>query len=115
MNLEAIEYRGELVALVGAERFHIVAPWLLKRAAADPDLRFVTLMCVCRRQALEHGLTGHVAGEVLELWVRNTLIDERELTFHVHLSDAALARRLNVPTEQLAAARTEFNTRELRA
>ncbi len=82
---------------------------------ADPDLRFVTLMCVCRRQAMEHGMSGHVTGEVLERWVRNSLIDERELRAHTHLSNAALACLPNVPTDQVAAARDELNQRELSA
>ena len=46
MGLEPIEYRGELVVLVGADRFHLIAPRLLACPAGDAELRFVTFMCV---------------------------------------------------------------------
>jgi hypothetical protein len=64
MSLEPIEYRGELVALVGADRFHLISPHLLACPAGDAELRFVMFMCVCHRHAAETGLTG-LAGDVL--------------------------------------------------
>jgi len=108
MQLQPIEYRGQLVALAGPERFHIVAPWLRGRPPADPELRFVAYMCLCRREAEAHGLTARLPGEVLEAWTRSTLIDARQLRCHHGLSDAELAGRLNVPAEQVALAREEL-------
>ena len=37
MSLEPIEYRGELVALVGADRFHLISPRLLACPAEDAE------------------------------------------------------------------------------
>jgi hypothetical protein len=108
MEMEPIEYRGELVALAGAERFYIVAPWLLERPAGDPVVRFVAFMCVCRREAALSGMDGPIDGETLATWVRRALIDERELVDHSELSDLELGRRMNVPPEQIAAARSDL-------
>ena len=109
MSLEPIEYRGELVALVGADRFHLISPRLVACSAEDAELRFVTFMCVCRRHAQEAGLTGHLAGDVLERWARHALIDERELLASVDIPSPELARRLHVPVAQVIAAREEID------
>jgi hypothetical protein len=39
-QLRPVMYRGELVALAGRRRFHLLAPWLDDRPDSDPDLRF---------------------------------------------------------------------------
>jgi hypothetical protein len=109
MRLEPIQYRGELVALAGADRFHLIAPRLLVCPPDDPELRFVAFMCVCRRSAQEAGLTGPLAGDVLERWARRALVDSCELMANAQLSNLELARRLHVPAEQVAAARDELN------
>ena len=108
MSLEPIEYRGELVALVGPDRFHLISPRLLACPTDDPELRFVAFMCVCRRRAAEAGLTGHVAGDVLERWARHALIDVQDLAESTHVSTAQLARRLHVPADQIVAVREEL-------
>ena len=108
MSLEPIEYRGELVALVGADRFHLISPRLLACPPDDPELRFVAFMCVCRRHAAEAGLTDYVAGDVLERWARHALIDVRDLSESTHISSAELARRLHVPADQIIAAREDL-------
>ena len=108
MSLEPIEYRGELVALVGSDRFHLSAPRLLACSPEDTDLRFVTVMCMCHRQAAEAGLTGHLAGDVLERWARHALIDERDLLVSLDVPSPELARRLHVPVAQVLAAREEL-------
>jgi len=100
VGLEPIEYRGELVALVGVERFHLISLRLLECPPDDPDLRFVAFMCVYRREAAEHGVSGYTAGDALKRRARQTLVDERELRTDAHLSDSELARRLNVPRDQ---------------
>ena len=112
MSLEPIEYRGELVALVGADRFHLISPRLLACPAEDAELRFVTFMCVCHRHAAEAGLTGHLAGDVLERWARHALIDERELLASRDVPSPELARRLHVPVAQVVAAREEIDARQ---
>lgn len=108
MSLEPIEYRGELVALVGHDRFHLISPRLLACPPDDPELRFVAFMCVCRRRAAEAGLTDYVAGDVLERWARDALIDVRHLSQSTHISSAELARQLHVPADQIIAAREDL-------
>jgi hypothetical protein len=108
MSLDPIEYRGELVALVGPDRFHLISPRLLACPPDDPELRFVAFMCVCRRRAAEAGLTDYVAGEVLERWARQALIDERDLWANAQIPSLELARRLHVPPDQVVAAREEL-------
>src|SRR4051794_7928453 len=109
MSLEPIEYRGELVALVGADRFHLISPRLLACPAEDAELRFVTFMCVCHRHAAEAGLTGRLASDVLERWARHALIDERELRASRDIPSPELARRLHVPLAQVVAAREDID------
>jgi hypothetical protein len=111
MSLEPIEYRGELVALVGPDRFHLISPRLLACPRDDPELRFVALMCVYRRRAAEAGLADHVPGDVLERWTREALIDVRELSAAAHISSSELARRMQVPVDQIVAARNELEKR----
>src|SRR5829696_483281 len=108
MSLEPIEYRGELVALVGRDRFHLISPRLLACPPDDPELRFVAFMCVCRRRAAEAGLNDYVAGDVLERWARHALINVRDLSARRHISSAELARRLHVPADQIIAAREDL-------
>jgi hypothetical protein len=49
-KLRPVMYRGELVALAGRHRFHLLAPWLDDRPDTDPDVRFVALLCLYHRQ-----------------------------------------------------------------
>jgi hypothetical protein len=110
VSLEPIEYRGELVALVGHDRFHLVAPRLLACPPDDPELRFVVFMCVCWRRAAQAGVPGHIAGEVLERWARQALIDVRDLAASAHVPSSELARLMQVPGEQVEAAREELDS-----
>ena len=109
MSLEPIEYRGELVALVGPDRFHLISPRLLACPLDDPELRFVAFMCVCRRCATEAGVDGHIAGAVLEDWARRILVDERDLRANAQLGSQELADQLQVPADQVVAAREEID------
>ena len=72
-RLEPVEYQGELVALVSAERVHIVSPRLLERPAGDPDLRVVAYMCLFGASELSagRGVDSHAA----EAWARAALAD----------------------------------------
>ena len=109
VSLEPIEYRGELVALVGADRFHLIAPRLLECPPDDPELRFVAFMCACRRRATEAGVVGHIEGDVLERWARQALVDERELLANARIPSRELACQLRVPVDQVVAARGELD------
>jgi hypothetical protein len=72
-ELVPIEYDGELVALVSAERVHIISPRLATRPAGDPDLRFVAYMCLCCGEVLRGQLPGPYTQELGELWAREAL------------------------------------------
>jgi hypothetical protein len=50
--LRPVTHRGELVALAGRRRFHLLAPWLDDRPPSDPELRLVALLCLYHRQVL---------------------------------------------------------------
>ena len=63
-------YRGELVALAGRRRFHLLAPWLDDRPASDPELCFVALLCLYHQQVLRGKLPESADPEVAERWAR---------------------------------------------
>jgi hypothetical protein len=67
-RLRPVMYRGELVALAGRHRFHLLAPWLDDRPASDPDVRFVSLLCLYHRQVLIGALPECSAPGVAERW-----------------------------------------------
>ena len=101
-RLEPVEYRGELVALVSAERVHIVAPWLLERPAGDPDLRFVAFMCAFA--SIELGAQRPCDAHAAEAWARRALIDIGCVDTRAGLAIGDVARVMRVPEEQLLAA-----------
>jgi hypothetical protein len=105
--LVPLEYRGELVALVSARRFHLIAPWLAVRPPGDPDLRFVAYMCACYAEVASGNLAGPFSDQLAERWARNLLVDEVELRKLDRCTDAELAARWNMPTEQVRRARAE--------
>src|SRR5690349_21636559 len=72
-ELVPIEYDGELVALVSAERVHIISPRLAARPAGDPELRFVAYMCLCCGEVLRGNLPGPYTQELGELWARQAV------------------------------------------
>ena len=110
VSLEPVVYRGELVALVGAERFHVVAPWLQDRPSDDADLRFVLFMCHYRCQVETGELPGPFTSERAAFWARCVLIDSEELMERSDLSDPELAEHFGVPVDQITAARLEGAT-----
>jgi hypothetical protein len=67
-QLRPVMYRGELVALAGRRRFHLLAPWLDDRPASDPDVRFVALLCLYHRQVLTGALPECSAPNVAARW-----------------------------------------------
>jgi len=72
-RLEPVEYEGELVALVSADRAHIVSPRLLVRPAGDPKLRFVAYMCLFGTNELSAG--RGFDSRAAEAWARAALLD----------------------------------------
>jgi hypothetical protein len=108
VDLEPVVFRGELVALAGPERFHIVAPWLQERPDGDPDLRFVVFMCLFRRQIELGELPGPFTSERAELWARCALIEADELLARWDISDDALVVEFGAPADQIAIARREL-------
>ena len=104
MQMVPIEYRGELVALVSRQRVHIIAPWLASRPAGDPDLRFVGYMCVCCGEVLNGRIPGPFTSGLGERWAREALIAPKLAELH-RVPDTEVARRLNVPADQVEAAR----------
>ena len=75
-SLVPIEYRGELVAVVSSRRIHILAPWLLARAAGDPELRLVGYMCACCLEILSGRLDATFTSEFTEAWARRAIAHE---------------------------------------
>ena len=67
-QLRPVMYKGELVALAGRHRFHLLAPWLDDRPAADPELQFVALLCLYHRQVLRGSLPESADPRVAERW-----------------------------------------------
>ena len=72
-SLRPVMYRGELVALAGRERFHLLAPWLEDRAATDPELRLVAMLCLYHHQVLRGMLPDSANPAVAERWARLAL------------------------------------------
>lgn len=101
-----IEYRGELVALASARRFYIVAPWLAATEAGDPDLRFVAHMCLCYSEVAAGRLSAPFSSKLAERWSRLALIDPEQLADATE-GDEELARRWNVPVDEVRLARAE--------
>jgi hypothetical protein len=62
-DLQPVEHRGELIAVVSRERVHIIAPRLLALPAADPELKHAVYMAtLCSLQlAAEQPLDSEAA------------------------------------------------------
>jgi len=72
-QLRPVLWRGELVALAGIERFHIVAPWLCVETPPAEDLRYVALLCLYHRQVLTGELPDTADPHQAERWVDTML------------------------------------------
>ena len=68
-QLRPVLSRGELVALAGRERFHIVAPRLLAADAPPAELRYAVLLCLYHRQVLTGALPACGSPQLAERWV----------------------------------------------
>jgi hypothetical protein len=66
--LRPVVWNGELVALAGRERFHIVAPRLRDGAVRVADIEYVSLLCLYHRQVLAGALPCSADPTLPERW-----------------------------------------------
>ena len=67
-RLRPVMWRGELVALAGELRFHIIAPRLCSENASPKDVAYVALLCLYHRQVLTGALPDTPDPNVAEQW-----------------------------------------------
>jgi hypothetical protein len=105
-----ITYRGTVVAVAGATRFHL-APWVETLGRRDPLRAIVALMCVFAERVHAGELRGPYSDQRAELYARSALIDDAEFTRSTGegLEDHQLAERFNVPPEQIDAKRHDVH------
>ena len=72
-RLRPVLWSGELVALAGVERFHIIAPRLLKPDVAAAEVEYVALLCLYHRQVLLGALPDRPDPALAERWVDTML------------------------------------------
>jgi len=104
-----IQYRGDVVAVAGATRFHL-APPIEALQPQDPLRAVVTLMCVFADRVQSGEIAGPYSDARAELYARSALIDDDEFTRAdiQGVGDEALASHFNVPLEQMAAKRLDL-------
>ena len=76
-RLRPVMYDGELVALAGRRRFHLLAPWLDDLPACDPKLQFVAMLCLYHRQVLSGALPESADARMAERWATLALAHRR--------------------------------------
>ena len=103
-----IQYRGDVVAVAGATRFHL-APHVEALSPRDPLRAIVALMCAFAERVQSGELTGPYSDHRAELYARSALIDDDEFMRATDegLDDNELAARFNVPIEQIEAKRED--------
>jgi hypothetical protein len=74
--LRPVVWRGELVALAGRERFHIISPRLRSPDATADELEYVALLCVYQREMLLGHLPRCIDPDIAARWV-DTLLELR--------------------------------------
>jgi len=104
-----IQYRGDVVAVAGASRFHL-APQIEAREPGDPLRAVVALMCVFAGRVHAGELPAPYSDARAELYARCALIDDEEFACAEAdgESDEAVAARFNVPIEQIDAKRRDL-------
>ena len=105
-----IKYRGKVVAVAGATRFHL-APSVEVLVRRDPLRAIVALMCVFAERVQAGELPGLYSDQRAELYARSALIGDDEFTRATGegLEDDELAERFNVPPEQIDAKRRDLH------
>jgi N-terminal domain of anti-restriction factor ArdC len=99
VRLQAISYRGRLVAACTKRRFFL-AEHLEHRPPDDPERTFVVLMCAYAGEILRGELPGPYRGEDARRYARACLIPD-ELLDRVGLDVERVARALRVPPDEL--------------
>jgi hypothetical protein len=104
-----IQYRGDIVAIAGATRFHL-APHIEAREPRDPLRAVAAMMCVFADRVSTGELPGPYSDDRAELYARCALIDDDEFrrADAEHPDDETLAQQFNVPFEQVAAKRQDL-------
>lgn len=104
-----IQYRGDVVAVAGASRFHL-APHIEAREPGDSLRAVVALMCVFAERVHAGELPGPYSDARAEFYARCALIDDDEFARAEAdgESDDALAARFSVPIEQIDAKRRDL-------
>lgn len=101
--VQPIVYRGRLVACATRDRLFL-SEALERRPAADPELRFVLLMCCYARDVLNGKLPGRYSTQKARRYARAALIPAELL--ERDLGDLRRAASgLGVPLAELRAAR----------
>ena len=72
-RLRPVVWSGELVALAGVERFHIISPRLLRPDTSQSDLAYVALLCLYHRQVLLGALPDRADPALAEKWADTLL------------------------------------------
>ncbi len=67
--LRPVTWNGDLVALAGRERFHLLAPRLLAADTPTAELEYAVLLCLYHRQVLTGALPASAEPQVAERWV----------------------------------------------
>jgi hypothetical protein len=72
-RLRPVTWAGELVALAGEERFHLISPRLMGSDASTSDVLYVALLCLYHRQVLLGQLPDRADPRVAEKWADTML------------------------------------------
>lgn len=108
-TLQAITYRGRTVAAASPTRFFLT-DHLARLPGDHPDVVFVTYMCRCAADILTGRLPGPYTDEAARAYARAALIPTEVLERSAGTGDARLAAGLQVPLDELLAARAEHTT-----
>jgi hypothetical protein len=105
MRLQAITYRGRLVAACTRRQFFL-AGVLERRSPDDPERTFVVLMCAYAGDVLRGELPGPYRDDDARRYARACLIPA-ELLERPALDVDHTARALQVPADELRQARAD--------
>ena len=105
MTIQPITYHGRTVAAATRERFFLTDA-LDKRPASDPERTFVVFMCAYAGDVLSGVLPGPYTDRNARRYARACLVP-RELLERPGLEPERTARALQIPVDELRAARAE--------
>lgn len=105
MTIQAITYRGQTVAAATRSRFFL-GEALQQRPTDDPERTFVIFMCAYAGDVLCGRLPGPYSEQNARRYARACLVPS-ELLRRDRLDIARAARALQIPVDELHAARAE--------